>query len=280
MNCGYEGKSRTISIWFAFFAFVTILFFSNSIASAGIVNTKHNLTNPVNEVYTPDIEQICAFCHTPHGGDADAPVPLWNKGLPLGSTYTTYASLGTSTLDSKDADTGSVSLACLSCHDGAQALDVMINAPGSGWGAGDGTPTSQDYSFVGSNQFGTGVLTGVSFIDTDLQNDHPVSIQYGGGGIDYENPEAETVDEDFAPPKWDDIGSSRVWWVETPVGTEDKRDKTDLPLYTRENAYSGQTLPEPFVECASCHNPHSENTTFLRTPDVPGVQLCQHCHTL
>ena len=27
---------------------------------------------------------------------------------------------------------GSVSLACLSCHDGAQAMDNLINAPGSG----------------------------------------------------------------------------------------------------------------------------------------------------
>jgi len=156
----------------------------------------------------------------------------------------------------------------------------MINAPGSGWGAGTGTPISQGYTFQGSNRFGTGSLTGVSFIDTDLQNDHPISIQYGGGGIDYDNPTGQTVDEDFTPPKWADIGGARVWWIETPVGTTDQRDKTDLPLYTREGAYTGQTLAEPFVECASCHNPHSENVTFLRTPDVTGQQLCQHCHTL
>lgn len=280
MNRSYEIETWAFPIWPAFMAAAVILFFSNSLSTAGIVNTKHNLTNPANAVYTPDIEQICAFCHTPHGGDVSAPVPLWNKGLPVGTTYTTYASLGTTTLDSKQADIGSVSLACLSCHDGATALDVMINAPGSGYGAGTGAPTSQGYTFQGSNQFGTGVLTGVSFIDTDLQNDHPVSIQYGGGGIDFDNPAAQTVDQDFYQPKWADIGGSRVWWMDTPVGTVDKRDKTDLPLYTRVNAYTGQTVAEPFVECASCHNPHTENTTFLRTPDVPGQQLCQHCHAL
>jgi predicted CXXCH cytochrome family protein len=280
MNCDYDREFKAVPKWSVFIAVIAILLFTASTSTAGIANTKHNLTNPDNDVYTTSIEQICAFCHTPHGGDSSAPVPLWNKGLPDGTTYTTYASLGTSTLDSEQGDIGSVSLACLSCHDGATALDVMINAPGSGWGAGDGTPTAQGYSFVGSNQFGTGALTGVSFIDTDLQNDHPISIQYGGGGIDYDSPANPTVDEDFAPPIYADIGGARVWWIETPVGTTGKRDKTDLPLYTRENAYTGQTSAEPFVECASCHTPHSENVTFLRTPDVAGAQLCQHCHTL
>ena len=279
MNSNCEFESRAFPIWSTFITAIAILLFSNSISTAGIINTKHNLTNPANEVYTQDIEQICVFCHTPHGGDASAPVPLWNKGLPLGNTYTTYASLGTTTLDSQQADIGSVSLACLSCHDGATALDVMINAPGSGWGAGDGTPTAQEYNFEGSNQFGTGTLIGVSFIDTDLQNDHPVSIQYGGGGIDFDNPTAQTIDEDFSSPQWADIGGSRVWWIDTTESPA-TRNKADLPLYTRENAYAGQTVAEPFVECASCHNPHTENVTFLRTPDVPGQLLCQHCHSL
>ena len=279
MNRSYESKSKAVPKWPVSIAAIAILLATASAATAGIANTKHNLTNSDNNAYTTSIEQICAFCHTPHGADASAPVPLWNKDLSE-ATYTTYASLGTTTLDSEQAEIGSVSLACLSCHDGTQALDVMINAPGSGWGVGDGTPTEQGYSFVGSNKFGTGNLTGVSFIDTDLQNDHPISIQYGGGGITDDVPANPTVDEDFATPIYATIGGSRVWWIETPVGTTGKRDKTDLPLYTRENAYSGQSFAEPFVECASCHNPHSENVTFLRTPDVADAQLCQHCHTL
>ena len=287
MNHRFGSEAGIFSVWFSLITVIAIFILNVSLSDAGIVNTRHNLTNPANDAYTEDIEQICAFCHTPHGGDADAPVPLWNKGLPDPASYTTYASLGTTTLDSAQADVGSVSLACLSCHDGATALDVMINAPGSGWGASEdppiivlGDPISQGYTFVGSNQFGTGVLADTaSFIDTDLQNDHPVSIQFGGGGIDAGNPTGQTVDDDFSQPEFTTIGGAMVWWIETG-GTPGTRDKTDLPLYTREDAYDGQTLPEPFVECASCHNPHSENTTFLRTPDVPGQQLCQHCHTL
>ena len=269
--------------WTVFLAVAALLLFTASAAVAGVVNTKHNLSSSSsNDVYAVDIEQICVFCHTPHGADLDATVPLWNKDYNTETIYTTYASLGTTTLDSAQAAIGSVSLACLSCHDGSQALDVMINAPGSGWGLGTGDPITQEYKFYNDNyQFGINArMSGITYIGTDLSNDHPVSIQYGGGGIDQDNPDAPTKDDDFTAPKYADIGSARVWWIDTPVGDPDKRDKTDLPLYTRSDAYVGQTLPEPFVECASCHNPHTENETFLRTPDVPGLQLCQNCHTL
>ena len=103
-------------------------------ASAGIATTKHNLStgginNPVH--VTTGTDEICVFCHTPHGSDISAPVPLWNKQLPT-STYQTYAQLNSSTIDGQILNVGSVSLACLSCHDGTQAMDNIINAPGSG----------------------------------------------------------------------------------------------------------------------------------------------------
>src|SRR4029450_4140194 len=69
--------------------------------------------------------------HTPHGSDITAPVPLWNKQLPT-STYQTYAQLNSSPIDGTILPAGSGSPACLSCHDGTQAMDNIINAPGSG----------------------------------------------------------------------------------------------------------------------------------------------------
>jgi len=103
-------------------------------AFAGIANTKHNLgsTNVTTGLnHTTSTGEICIFCHTPHGGDTGAPVPLWNKQL-TNSTFTTYDQLGTSTLDAGILNVGSVSLACLTCHDGTQAIDNILNAPGSG----------------------------------------------------------------------------------------------------------------------------------------------------
>ena len=64
-------------------------------AQAGIANTKHNLSptgTGVNKV-TAGTDEICVFCHTPHAADTSAPVPLWNKKLPAGTGYTTYAQL-------------------------------------------------------------------------------------------------------------------------------------------------------------------------------------------
>jgi predicted CXXCH cytochrome family protein len=50
-------------------------------------------------------------------------------------------------------------------------------------------------------------------------------------------------------------------------------------LYTRAASagYTGQTNPEPFVECASCHDPHSTNQTFLRIANT-GSAVCLACH--
>ena len=68
--------------------------------------------------------QTCVFCHTPHGGSTT--VPLWNRNNPT-TAYQLYTS---STLDSTTtaaAIQSSVSGACLSCHDGSIAIDVLRN---------------------------------------------------------------------------------------------------------------------------------------------------------
>ena len=75
------------------------------------------------------------------------------------------------------------------------------------------------------------------------------------------------------------IGANRVWWVDTEATPNGTRQKTDMVLYTRAAAggYTGQTENEPFVECASCHDPHTSNATFLRIPNT-GSAVCLACH--
>jgi hypothetical protein len=145
------------------------------------------------------------------------------------------------------------------------------------------------------------------YIGTDLRNDHPVSMQYGGGGITYANSATAvtTNDPDYASAAGNStsagtwgtnrsiggtgvvntrtLGSGlKVWWVDT--GTNGQQ-KTDMPLYSRGAAGSEQ----PYVECATCHDPHTNNGTFLRAPAVlngaPGMssgnggsQVCLACH--
>ena len=154
------------------------LMFAGVSVQAQVVGSQHDLTNNgTGQGGTANTDQVCVFCHTPHGADTDAPVPLWNKVLGAGTTppFTRYSSLATPSFDSAEAPVGSVSLACLSCHDGTQAMDVVINGPGSG-----------NYNPAGSeiDTGAIGVMTGspVPMLGTDLSNDHPISMQYGGGG--------------------------------------------------------------------------------------------------
>jgi hypothetical protein len=54
-------------------------------------------------------------------------------------------------------------------------------------------------------------------------------------------------------------------------------DKGDMKLYT---ATGGTLIGQALVECATCHDPHSENTTFLRnTQGNENSATCLSCHT-
>ncbi len=264
--------------------------------AVGIADTKHNLSSPAGSGATATFApttgtgELCVFCHTPHGSDTSAVVPLWNRKMAAPTTYTTYNSLGTTSLDGATAPVGSVSLACLSCHDGTVAMNVMINAPGSGgynpagaaW-AGTWTGTGQTTGLLGS-------ATSITRIGQDLRNDHPIGIQYGGGmpaGGAYTTADiadGALKDPDFKGPKYASLNGQPTWWVDTGGAG---RQKTDLMLYTRTGSASvnpdgtaGPVLTgaQAFVECASCHDPHtSAQATFLRVANA-GSALCLSCH--
>ena len=156
---------------------------------------------------------------------------------------------------------------------------AVINASGSGT---TGDAAWQAGTWTGANQTDGKISAGlITNIGTDLKNDHPIGIQYGGGGISDGSPTASTRDPDFKAPANAVIGNGRVWWVDTEAAANNTRQKTDMLLYTRGGSagpgYTGQTTPEPFVECASCHDPHTENSTFLRISNA-GSAVCLACH--
>ena len=262
-------KPRNITRAISRYAIAACLLLAGGSAIAAVANTPHNLgtsagTGKINTF--SGTAEICVFCHTPHGGDVTASVPLWNKDLTAAPVYTTYDSLGTSSLDGDTAPVGSVSIACLSCHDGTQAMDSVLNAPNTGM-TGTWTGTGVDPA--------TGFMTAPNaMLGADLTNDHPIGIQYGGGGLIVGG--GTMNDPDFVPAIEQVINGTSVWWVDTAVGTALTREKTDMQLYTRTEATVAGG-PQPFVECASCHDPHSENATFLRVPNA-GSAVCLACH--
>lgn len=288
---------------------------ASSVAMASVTNTKHNLGASGTNNHTNATTEICIFCHTPHGGDQSVAAPIWNRKVSSSSVYTRFSSLGRLTFDAKEAPIGSVSIACLSCHDGTQAMDAVINSQGSDsvYTVGVGTLSgvggfSQTNMMSTLNPSDNGSTTGdIIYLGTDLRNDHPISMQYGGGGISSAATLGATKDPDFAQagtatggygPTATNHGASNntagtgpgiatgsvnyiaingnkpTWYVDT--GTTGYQG-TDFPLYTRTDA--ADATPQPYVECATCHDPHSQNSTFLRLPGGnTGSQVCLTCH--
>lgn len=253
---------------------------------AGVVGSQHDLTaGGTGQGQTSETDEVCVFCHTPHGSSTTAAVPLWNKVLSDPAAYTRYSSLQLPTFDSTEAPVGSVSLACLSCHDGVQAMDVVINLPGSGAARYSATGLEIDAGAIGPM---VGVPAGAPIpnLGTDLTNDHPISMQYAAGGCtdaDADGTCPGTLgDPDFNKPEKTTLNSQPVWWVDSPAGTAGTREKTDMLLYARD---IGGTV-QPLVECGSCHDPHNDATksivapfsvAFLRVANTAS-QICTSCH--
>jgi hypothetical protein len=247
----------------------------------GVSNTKHNLGTggTGNNRLSSGTAEVCVFCHTPHGSNTGATVPLWNKGFTNTGSFSTYKTLGTSTLDAEELSVGSVSLACLSCHDGTQAMDNMVNAPGSGgYNATGASPAG--YTWTGG-----ATMTGspIPMLGTDLRNDHPIGIAYCGGWTTAPTgvitASSDCKDKDFKDSSYSLINGNAVWWVDTTAdGAAGVRGKQDIILYTRTFGVG----VGPSVECASCHDPHVEakatnEVSFLRVSQS-GSGVCLACH--
>lgn len=237
---------------------VAVVFGIGSAHAQGIDGSAHDLASGL--ATNPDNNEICVYCHTPHASNDTIEAPLWNKPA-SGATYTTYDSNFSSTLDGTVLPVGSVSIACLSCHDGTQAMDTVINAPGSGGYNPAGAPIDPTTS--------TTIGTAVTNLGTDLSNDHPIGVQYGGFSV-----AGVQIDPDFSVPASGSINGTTQWWIDTSGGTAGTREKSDMILYARTNGGAEQ----PFVECASCHDPHNAaNGTFLRVANDNST-VCLSCH--
>ncbi|MHB8708696.1 MAG: hypothetical protein ACYC9I_07465 [Desulfuromonadales bacterium] len=236
---------------------------SHSRGTADIRNTKHNLssTPPVStgitRVYYSDNEdEICIFCHTPHGGNLDG--PLWNRGPSsvlqhdhyTSSTASAYLQgLGVARATSKE------SMLCLSCHDGSVSMFSVVN-PGNR----NGMPTSATSADAMQGTLwlfgpgGGGAMIGESAENNnahhDLRDDHPISLDYlqvigETGGSSKFRPLVEAVD-------------AGVRFFPRPSGAQ-------------------------MLECSSCHDPHVNSSAapdyapFLITPNN-GSLLCLACH--
>lgn len=186
------------------------------VASAQITNTAHDFSS---ETWSQG--RICLPCHTTHNADAASTTPLWNHESTT-SVFTMYSSSTLNgTIDTEPAD---ISKACLSCHDGTVALE----------------------NFGGTTN-GTTYVTGGALLDTNLSNDHPISIIYSAGTGAGQDPELNPTSASYAD------------------GT------------IADYLFAGK------VECASCHDVHNGGNAAvvdnaLLVEDPAGSVLCLACH--
>jgi len=225
--------------------------FAISTAMAGsIVGSKHDIAAN-NPGITDDNNEICVYCHTPHGANTEfSAVPIWNKLTPNTDGYTMYGT--TVAGNNPESAPRAPSLACLSCHDGVSAINTVVNAPGSG----NYDPNN------GITLGGSDILMpadSITNIGQDLSNDHPVSILYQEGAASL-RPVTTTIAEV-------DPGGT---WSGNPETIED-------------------LLRDGYVECGSCHDPHNnDGKMFLRRTTLTdgendisgngGSKLCLTCH--
>jgi len=235
-----------------------------------IAATKHNLSvTGQGSVTATSEDQVCVFCHTPHGASNFPGSPLWNRQL-SNQTYTVYTS---SSLDAEDImgqldQPGGSSKLCLSCHDGTLAI-ATVNVLG---GQQNVDITLTGTAVDGSMPSGSGIQTGFTRdLGTDLTNDHPISLNYDSNL-------ANTDRELFDPVAAAHIG------VRAPGFR---------PLVPLEATGAGGAAQ---IQCATCHDPHSRdsdltiNSKFLRlnrfqksvpvggTFDPESDIVCLACH--
>jgi len=235
-----------------------------------VSNTSHNLSvSSPGTVQAVTEVQICVFCHTPHGATNAPGAPVWNRQLST-QTYTTYtsSSLDAETIAGQLAQPAGSSKLCLSCHDGSLAIgavnvlggDIDVDVAMVGTGVGGVMPP------------GSGTQTGFTRnLDTDLGNDHPISLTY----------DTTLANSD---------GELRNPATESHIDVRRPSVRPLVPLEATGPAGEAQ------IQCGSCHDAHIVDTgtsagqKFLRlnrfqqsTPAQGGFSesqdiVCLGCH--
>ncbi len=240
-------------------AILVLTFVSSAAMGAGVENTAHDLNYTSNTVYfSGSTVDMCAYCHTPHGDllYSEYVGPLWNQENTETGVQDNAVIYDSDSIDmirqDNDPSTfygiGGSSNACLSCHDGVQAMDTVARGMSPGGAVGHGTDVDESIvnssrADIGSGPGGPADTTGI----VDLSDDHPVAIEYDIGR-----------DTAFNPNPRDDFGKTLLH------------------------------APDSTVECTSCHNPHEADVDgdgrdtgtdrpFLRMGNESS-KLCFECH--
>lgn len=211
-------------------------------------STKHNLAQGEG-MGTVDSRQICVFCHTPTDTNhEDAVQPMWQQSIPVDRPFIMFDDIG-QLGQAGNESVGSQSIACLSCHDNSQAFGVE--------GGGFDHPFAVPYR---------GALT------PEARRKAREDARKAGRLI-HQGKHVRNEDQ-FREASRGIIDNRPVWWV-SKEGPSAQRGRLDVPLYVRIDQADQAEIP--FIECASCHDPHTARPMFLRA-NANTTDLCLTCH--
>ncbi|MDH5256589.1 MAG: cytochrome c3 family protein [Gammaproteobacteria bacterium] len=249
-----------------------------------IRNTKHNFASGdmpdlpgggSRAVQATSENQVCVFCHTPHG-DPDAAIPqtkdfLWSR-KDSAATYTEHYTSSSLNVVS-GAALGKGTKMCLSCHDGTVAIGQVYMTGGVTERTIDMTGVKTDLTMADGTDGHTSNL-GISF-----KNDHPVGFVYSQVKAAEDGELADPDTESYIGIR---VGSGVANFNQNLVdgggaaGADNPTSATTRIAVPLESA--AEAAPGPFikvatsgsVECTTCHDPHirstdnTENIKFLR----------------
>ena len=224
-----------------------------SATSSGIVGSVHDFTTVEhgtnNFSWNTAAESTCQVCHTPHNADTTSQVgqgvPLWvHATTPNAGKYTLYAdpSGEMTAANVTPGQPSGISLAWLSCHDGALAVNQSISGySGSFHGLTPAASAGPTLGTIGSYL----VVTGTGSNPT-LQGTHPISIPYPTNSV---------------------VGTF-IRSTSTPLNTVAQLDLGISGGASGTDLWPGATTsptianllygPNQTVECSSCHDVHSQ----------------------
>jgi predicted CXXCH cytochrome family protein len=137
--------------------------------ASSITNSKHNLSVTGTGTFkgtASNNTQICVYCHTPH--NAVIAIPLWNRNNPAGNLFTLYSGINMTNISNKSGFTSdSISLFCMSCHDGTTNFNDVANTPA-----------------YGGPLYSASLNSGRANFGHDLSNTHPVNFYVSTNNTD------------------------------------------------------------------------------------------------
>jgi len=263
-----------------------------ALAQADVRATKHNLSaSSPNAIRASTEDQVCVFCHVPHGASQSRAV--WNRDLSYQLPSSLYSLYGSSTLDAVPGRPNGASKLCLSCHDGSLALGSLMKLD---------AVRPATVAMAGGT---TTMPAGTTRLGVDLRNDHPISLQLNVTDPEVAAPppgdavklrEGATAAKDsvqctschdphLATPRFlvkPNTRGALCLTCHAKIGWVGSRHESSTATYP-----AGSTVTVAERACLNCHKPHNGEapSRLLTTQNLSGAPLpwaeenvCFSCH--